>query len=132
MPTFVQLLAATEDSTIRFEAAWAITNIASGTSDQTAVRIGGRKRCFRHSVNTRSFFSQIPKWLQYVVSAGALPVLINCLQDPESKIVDQAVWAIGNIAGDSPALRDMVLQLGGIAPLLTLAVAPDRSLSLIR
>lgn len=30
----------------------------------------------------------------------------------------QAVWALGNIAGDSPKCRDMVLEAGALMPLL--------------
>lgn len=30
----------------------------------------------------------------------------------------QAVWALGNIAGDSPVCRDMVLDAGAMPPLL--------------
>lgn len=30
----------------------------------------------------------------------------------------QAVWALGNIAGDSPKCRDLVLSYGVLAPLL--------------
>lgn len=30
----------------------------------------------------------------------------------------QAVWALGNIAGDSPQCRNMVLQAGALPPLL--------------
>jgi importin subunit alpha-1 len=30
----------------------------------------------------------------------------------------QAVWALGNIAGDSPTCRDMVLNAGALVPLL--------------
>lgn len=30
----------------------------------------------------------------------------------------QAVWALGNIAGDSPKCRDMVLEAGALLPLL--------------
>jgi hypothetical protein len=30
----------------------------------------------------------------------------------------QAVWALGNIAGDSPECRDMVLTQGVLSPLL--------------
>lgn len=32
--------------------------------------------------------------------------------------VSQAVWAIGNIAGDGPPCRDQVLSLGVLPPLL--------------
>ena len=30
----------------------------------------------------------------------------------------QAVWALGNIAGDSPKCRDLVLEAGALLPLL--------------
>ena len=30
----------------------------------------------------------------------------------------QAVWALGNVAGDSPKCRDLVLGYGALAPLL--------------
>lgn len=33
---------------------------------------------------------------------------------------EQAVWALGNIAGDSPKCRDYVLQQGALRPLLAL------------
>lgn len=32
--------------------------------------------------------------------------------------LSQAVWALGNIAGDSPDFRDLVLKSGGLNPLL--------------
>ena len=36
------------------------------------------------------------------------------------EVVEQAVWALGNIAGDGPDLRDMVLDAGIIAPMKAL------------
>lgn len=32
--------------------------------------------------------------------------------------VEQAVWALGNVAGDSPSCRDLVLGHGALIPLL--------------
>lgn len=32
--------------------------------------------------------------------------------------VEQAVWALGNVAGDSPSCRDLVLNNGALVPLL--------------
>lgn len=32
--------------------------------------------------------------------------------------LEQAVWALGNVAGDSPSCRDLVLSQGALMPLL--------------
>lgn len=66
---------------IRVEAAWIITNVASGTSEQT----------------------------EYVVEQGVVPLLVAMLCEEDDTIIDQSVWALGNIAGDSECMRDNVL-----------------------
>jgi hypothetical protein len=49
-------------------------------------------------------------------------VSLVTLREPpiDENIVEQAVWALGNIAGDGPVLRDMVLATGFMTPLLTI------------
>lgn len=44
---------------------------------------------------------------------------------------EQAVWALGNIAGDSPKCRDYVLQQGALRPLLAL-LSEHHKLSMLR
>ncbi len=66
----------------RVEAAWIITNIASGTSEQTAA----------------------------IVEVGCVPLFVNMLKEGDDTVVDQAVWALGNIAGDCEMTRDSVLH----------------------
>lgn len=44
-----------------------------------------------------------------------MPPLTNHISFP---LQEQAVWALGNVAGDSPACRDLVLGAGALPPLL--------------
>jgi hypothetical protein len=56
---------------------------------------------------------------------------VKLLNSPEADVREQAVWALGNIAGDSPDMRDYVLSCGALPPLLNL-LSDTRKVSMVR
>lgn len=70
----------------QFEAAWCITNIASGTSDH----VNG------------------------LIEKDVITHFIQLLNSPHMDVVEQVVWGLGNIAGDCPMTRDTVLKSGAL------------------
>uniref|UniRef100_A0A670KDQ7 Importin subunit alpha n=1 Tax=Podarcis muralis TaxID=64176 RepID=A0A670KDQ7_PODMU len=92
IPKLVDFLYHHDAPSLQLEAAWALTNIASGTPEQTRA----------------------------VVEANAVQGLIVILSSPKMPICEQAVWALGNIAGDGPQYRDVLISFNVIPPLLSL------------
>nr|XP_037291997.1 LOW QUALITY PROTEIN: importin subunit alpha-4-like [Rhipicephalus microplus] len=103
LPILVQALRRHDNPSLQFEAAWALTNIASGTQQQT----------------------------QAVVNADAVPLFLDLLRSPHQNVCEQAVWALGNIIGDGPQLRDYVIKLGVVEPLLSF-IKPSMPLTFLR
>ncbi|XP_012369846.1 importin subunit alpha-8 [Octodon degus] len=103
IPRLVEFLRVSQHPYLQFEAAWALTNIASGTS----VQVGA------------------------VVKGGAIPPLLELLSFPSTMVCEQAVWALGNIAGDGPEFRDTVIS-SNIIPRLSALVSSPISITFLR
>jgi len=103
LPILVDCLTKDDQPSLQFEAAWALTNIASGISSQT----------------------------QSVVHAGAVEHFLRLLRSPHQNVCEQAVWALGNIIGDGPQCRDLVIKLGVVEPLLQF-ISPEIPMSFLR
>eukprot|EP01051_Picozoa_sp_SAG22_P003649 SAG22_NODE_180_length_16069_cov_5.323231_16_plen_354_part_00 len=103
VPRLVTFLTAQDNPQLQFEAACALTNIASGTAEHVA----------------------------QVIDNGAVPIFVQLLNSPNDDIREQAVWALGNIAGDSPRCRDLVLNSQAMMPLLAQLTEKSR-LSMLR
>lgn len=80
LPLLVENLLNYNHHDIMFEAAWAVTNIAS-------------------TERTKDVFE-----------AGATTMLLQLLLHEKPTIREQAAWCLGNIAGDCPEYRDHLLQ----------------------
>lgn len=67
---------------LQYESAWVIANIASGTTAHVIA----------------------------VVEHGAVPYLLKLLDHNNMDLVEQSLWALSNVAGDSVHHRDMLIQ----------------------
>ncbi|CEM38238.1 unnamed protein product [Vitrella brassicaformis CCMP3155] len=99
----VGLLSDSGRPTLQGDAACALANIATGTSEQT----------------------------QAIVDAGGIPPLIQLLSSPDGDVRHQAVCALGNIAVGGPAARDLVLAAGVMEPLLKV-LRESKKVSMLR
>ena len=89
VPRLIEFLGYENNPRLQFDAAYSLADIAAGESTHTAV----------------------------VVKHGAIPHLIQLLLSSNKDVAEGAVFALGNIAGDSTQYRDIILSQGGLTNL---------------
>ena len=90
VPHLLNWLRLRDQPTLQIEALWALTNIAAGTSEHAHV----------------------------LIKNGAVPTLVSLLDSTNDEVLEQSVWVLGNLAGESTAARDAVLNAGALVPLI--------------
>lgn len=103
VPRFIELLDKFDNYTLQFEVAWILTNVCSGTTEQTRT----------------------------VVDHGGIPKMVNMLYSPDIKVCEQAVWALGNIVGDCAEFRDLAIA-HNFVPALLASIKPDNPIAFLR
>lgn len=92
VPKFLELCGRVDLPKLQYEAAWCLTNLASSESEYTLL-------LFDH---------------------GATQVLCTLLTSQHIEVVEQAIWCLGNMAGDNTRIRDAILYAGVIKPISTI------------
>jgi importin subunit alpha-1 len=115
LPRLVAFLGDFGAPDLQFEAAWILTNLASGKSAQTvAVAKSGAVSAFIGILRT----------------AGGASSTASTVS---SELLTQCIWALGNIAGDGPGGREFVLREGALPLLVALCpMAPMTPMSVTR
>ncbi|KAJ3423868.1 importin alpha [Anaeramoeba flamelloides] len=82
IPYFVEFLKDSNNIFLQFESAWILSNICTGSSEQTT----------------------------YVVNLDVIPIFLELLDSESLDVIEQSIWALGNISGDKLEFRDKILS----------------------
>ena len=83
---------------------------------------------FHQTMVTETVASGSSEHTRMLVESGAAEGLIALLGSRNWEVREQAVWALGNVAGDGPASRDALLARGLVPALVALVTAATNTL----
>ena len=101
VPLLIQLAKDTSELHLRLEATWCLANLVSGTTQQTLA----------------------------LINKNIIQIFEEILNDQSPQIVEQAIWGLGNIIGDSVELRQLVVK-SGVLNKLIIILAQNKSMNI--
>ena len=104
LPVFLSLIGRTDVPRLQFEVLWCLTNIASGKAEH----------------------------VQALIDKGVVPIFISLLGSPHQNIIEQSIWALGNIAGEDSYYKGLILKEGAIKPLASILSKAEKNSMLAR
>ena len=92
VPLLIGIAKDTSELQLRLEATWCLANLVSGTSEQTST----------------------------MINKNIIELFMSILDDQYPQIVEQAIWGLGNIIGDSLPFREKVVRAKVLPKLIEL------------
>jgi importin subunit alpha-6/7 len=116
-------------------AAWTLINVTAGLSEHTNTVIehgavpllvkllssgsdDGKEQVMSSSISWHNSFEK-------TIVYACIYIWVDRLHNFNVSCIEQALWALGNIAGNSLTARDLVLNHGALSPLLSLMWNPS-------
>eukprot|EP01016_Furgasonia_blochmanni_P017679 TRINITY_DN20384_c0_g1_i1.p1 TRINITY_DN20384_c0_g1~~TRINITY_DN20384_c0_g1_i1.p1 ORF type:complete len:339 (+),score=77.30 TRINITY_DN20384_c0_g1_i1:87-1103(+) len=93
-----------EQFDLQYEAAWCLLNLASGDTED----------------------------IKYLIKEGVLQALLALLDHPNDMMVEQVIWGLANITGDTHDLRLMLIKEGIVEKILHVNTSKQRKIPVIR
>lgn len=89
LPVLLSLTTRNDFPRLQYEVLWCLTNIASGKAEH----------------------------VQALIDKGSIGIFISMLGSNQKNIVEQSIWALGNIAGEDSYFKGLILKEGALKPL---------------
>jgi hypothetical protein len=70
--------------------------------------------------------------VQVLIDRGTIKALVELLKSPHIEVIEQSIWGLGNIAGDSHKIRDLVIMEGAIQPIANILDTAQPGSSFVR